>query len=120
MQVLAPTRKVNHDLLLLITLMLFQHPQVFQNCTLSNSSSETGGAVGAWENTSVAIHDSRIEFSKASDLGGGLYFDGNSSSYLSHLLMVNNSAEASGGSLAVFGSAKVCAATHVWRRHFMH
>uniref|UniRef100_A0A383V8L5 Right handed beta helix domain-containing protein n=1 Tax=Tetradesmus obliquus TaxID=3088 RepID=A0A383V8L5_TETOB len=80
--------------------------QVFQNCTLSNSSSETGGAVGAWENTSVAIHDSRIEFSKASDLGGGLYFDGNSSSYLSHLLMVNNSAEASGGSLAVFGSAK--------------
>ncbi|WIA28654.1 hypothetical protein OEZ86_011190 [Tetradesmus obliquus] len=80
---------------------------LISNCTLSNSSSGKGGAVAALHNTTVAVHDSRVQFNSASEEGGGLYFDYYSKGNLMHLLLTNNSANIGGGGLMVSSAAKV-------------
>lgn len=94
--------------LLVMKMAVHQHQVLLRNCTLSNSSSTRGGAVAAWGNASVSIHDSRIRSNAAKERGGSLFFEESSRGNLMRLLLANNSAGLTGGGLSM-GSAKVCA-----------
>jgi hypothetical protein len=76
------------------------------NCSVIGGTTMNAGALGAWEDTVVAVHDTVFSLNKAADAAGGLYFSGNSRSRLSHVKVVNNSAT-KGGGVFVDASAQV-------------
>jgi hypothetical protein len=81
---------------------------LFQYCSLSNSSSSKGGAAAASGNASVVFMNSTVQHNKASDTGGGLDFEQDSRGNMTHVVIASNRAEAAGGGLVLFDTAKVC------------